>query len=120
MMVRHDGGRWSDVPCNYHLAYTCKKGVCESAGRKRSRCWRSLKAHELFPPTASCGDPPSVPNAKLFGKKRLRYQTGALVRYYCEDAFVQTRNPVVRCLPGGQWEQPLITCRPSKSGVTCG
>lgn len=42
----------------------------------------------------------------------------ALVRYYCEDGFAQTRNPVVRCLPGGQWEQPLITCRPSESGVT--
>lgn len=29
MMAFQDGGRWSDVPCNYHLAYTCKKGVCE-------------------------------------------------------------------------------------------
>lgn len=40
------------------------------------------------------------------------------MRYYCEEGFAQTRNPVVRCLPSGQWEQPLITCRPSESGVT--
>lgn len=73
----------------------------------------------FFSPAASCGDPPSVPNARLFGRKRLRYETDALVRYYCEDSFVQTLKPVVRCLPGGQWEQPLITCRPSESGVTC-
>ncbi|XP_034729540.1 brevican core protein isoform X2 [Etheostoma cragini] len=89
VMVWHDGGRWSDVPCNYHLSYTCKKGV------------------------SSCGEPPKAPNAKVFGKKRLRYETNTRVRYYCEDGFVQKLNPVIKCLPSGRWEEPLITCIPT-------
>ncbi|XP_044213902.1 brevican core protein isoform X1 [Thunnus albacares] len=91
VMVWHDGGHWSDVPCNYHLSYTCKKGV------------------------SSCGQPPEIPNAKVFGKKRLRYETNTKVRYYCEEGFVQKLNPVIRCLPGGQWEEPLIICMPTHS-----
>ncbi|XP_041648483.1 brevican core protein [Cheilinus undulatus] len=91
VMVWHDGGRWSDVPCNYHLSYTCKKGM------------------------SSCGEPPTVPNAKVFGKKRSRYETNTKVRYYCEDGFIQKLKPVITCLPGGQWEEPLITCMPTHS-----
>ncbi|XP_029359711.1 brevican core protein [Echeneis naucrates] len=90
VMVWHDGGHWSDVPCNYHLSYTCKKGV------------------------SSCGEPPLVPHAKLFGKKRVRFETNTKVRYYCEEGFVQKLNPVIKCLPGGQWEEPLITCSPAR------
>uniref|UniRef100_A0A3Q0RD90 Brevican n=1 Tax=Amphilophus citrinellus TaxID=61819 RepID=A0A3Q0RD90_AMPCI len=90
VMVWHDGGHWSDVPCNYHLSYTCKKG------------------------STSCGEPPHVPHAKVFGKQRLRYETNAKVRYYCEEGFVQKLNPVIKCLPGGQWEEPQITCMPSE------
>ncbi|TKS82591.1 Brevican core protein [Collichthys lucidus] len=91
VMVWHDGGRWSDVPCNYHLSYTCKKGV------------------------SSCSEPPKIPHAKVFGKKRLRYETNTKVRYYCEDGFTQKLNPVIKCLPGGQWEEPLIICLPTHS-----
>nr|XP_019961988.1 PREDICTED: brevican core protein-like [Paralichthys olivaceus] len=91
VMVWHDGGQWSDVPCNYHLSYTCKKGV------------------------SSCGEPPQVPYAKVFGKKRLRFETNTKVRYYCEEGLVQKLNPVIKCLPGGQWEEPLITCTPPRS-----
>ncbi|XP_035464940.1 brevican core protein isoform X1 [Scophthalmus maximus] len=91
VMVWHDGGQWSDVPCNYHLSYTCKKGV------------------------SSCGEPPQVPFAKVFGKKHSRYETNTKVRYYCEEGFVQKLNPVITCLPSGQWEEPQITCMPPHS-----
>ncbi|MEQ2228225.1 hypothetical protein ILYODFUR_006760 [Ilyodon furcidens] len=90
VMVWHDGGQWSDVPCNYHLPYTCKKGV------------------------SSCGEPPRVPHALVFGRKRSRYETNSRVRYYCEEGFKQKLNPVIKCLPGGHWEAPQITCVPSE------
>ncbi|KAK2830478.1 hypothetical protein Q5P01_018409 [Channa striata] len=88
VMVWHDDGRWSDVPCNYHLAYTCKKG------------------------TSSCGPPPKVRNASLFGKVRQRYDTSAVVRYHCDKGFQQRQNPLIRCLSGGRWERPQILCIP--------
>nr|XP_023830506.1 brevican core protein-like [Salvelinus alpinus] len=88
VMVWHDAGRWSDVPCNYHLAYTCKKD------------------------TSSCGPPPKVRNASAFGRIRQRYETDAVVRYYCAQGFQQRQNPLVKCLPGGKWEEPQILCIP--------
>uniref|UniRef100_A0A672Z774 Brevican n=1 Tax=Sphaeramia orbicularis TaxID=375764 RepID=A0A672Z774_9TELE len=88
VMVWHDDGRWSDVPCNYHLAYTCKKS------------------------TSSCGPPPKVRNASIFGKVRQRYETNAAVRYYCTQGFQQRLKPLIRCLSGGMWEKPQIMCIP--------
>lgn len=76
------------------------------------RAWPPSSERHLPPLAASCGAPPDIPNARLFGRKRPRYETDSLVRYYCVGGFVQTLSPVVRCLPGGQWEKPLITCRP--------
>ncbi|XP_053719979.1 versican core protein-like isoform X2 [Synchiropus splendidus] len=92
VMVWHDDGRWSDVPCNYHLAYTCKKG------------------------TSSCGPPPKVRNAFIFGKVRQRYETNAVVRYHCAQGFLQRLKPVIRCLSEGRWERPQVVCLPEAGG----
>ncbi|XP_074469684.1 brevican core protein-like isoform X4 [Sebastes fasciatus] len=94
VMVWHDDGRWSDVPCNYHLAYTCKKG------------------------TSSCGPPPKVRNSSIFGKARQRYETNAVVRYHCTKGFQQRLNPLIRCLSGGRWEKPQVLCIPEAGGPT--
>ncbi|XP_054462535.1 brevican core protein [Anoplopoma fimbria] len=94
VMVWHDEGRWSDVPCNYHLAYTCKKG------------------------TSSCGPPPRIRNASIFGKGRQRYETNAVVRYHCAPGFQQRFTPLIRCLSGGRWERPQVLCIPETGGPT--
>ncbi|XP_056618970.1 brevican core protein isoform X2 [Triplophysa dalaica] len=88
VMVWYDDGRWSDIPCNYQLSYTCKKGI------------------------AFCGQPPLVLHAKMFGQRQLRYRTSSQVRYHCGAGFIQRQNPVITCQNNGQWEEPQITCTP--------
>ncbi|XP_016410020.1 brevican core protein-like isoform X1 [Sinocyclocheilus rhinocerous] len=97
VMVWYDDGRWSDIPCNYQLSYTCKKGIA-----------------------AFCGQPPLVLHAKMFGHRQLKYRANSQVRYYCEPSFIQRQNPIITCQSNGQWEEPMITCSPVGSAYSNG
>lgn len=86
VMIWHEGGQWNDVPCNYHLPFTCKTGP------------------------AMCGAPPEVQHGRPMGSRRERYPVNSIVRYQCDAGYTQRHLPVIRCMPDGQWEEPQVEC----------
>ncbi|KAK3527979.1 hypothetical protein QTP86_013092 [Hemibagrus guttatus] len=90
VMIWHENGQWNDVPCNYHLPFTCKTGP------------------------VTCGPPPELQNARWFGTKTERYQVNSIIRYQCNDGFRQRHLPVVRCMADGHWQKPQVECIPRK------
>ncbi|GAA6215269.1 aggrecan core protein [Lates japonicus] len=86
VMIWHEGGQWNDVPCNYHLPFTCKTGP------------------------VMCGAPPEVEHARPMGSSRERYPVNSIVRYQCDAGYTQRHLPVIRCMPDGQWGEPQVEC----------
>ncbi|TDH09826.1 hypothetical protein EPR50_G00090900 [Perca flavescens] len=86
VMIWHEGGQWNDVPCNYHLPFTCKTGP------------------------ATCRAPPEVEHGRPMGSGRERYPVDSIVRYQCDAGYTQRHLPVIRCMPDGQWEKPQVEC----------
>ncbi|TWW75424.1 Aggrecan core protein [Takifugu flavidus] len=90
VMIWHEGGQWNDVPCDYYLPFTCKTGP------------------------VMCGPPPEVKHGQPMGSSQQRYPVNTIIRYQCEEGYIQRHQPVIHCLSEGQWEEPQVECTEGK------
>lgn len=74
---------------------------------------------QTFLLSVSCGAPPEVENAHMFGNRREEYPVNSIIRYQCNPGFTQRHPPVVRCKGDGQWEKPQVECTDGESVSTC-
>uniref|UniRef100_A0A1A8JLS1 Aggrecan core protein n=1 Tax=Nothobranchius kuhntae TaxID=321403 RepID=A0A1A8JLS1_NOTKU len=86
VMIWQEGGQWNDVPCNYHLPYTCKMNP------------------------VMCGSPPNVEHGQPMGSSREHYAVDSIVRYQCDAGYTQRHLPVIRCMENGEWQKPQVEC----------
>ncbi|XP_037539192.1 aggrecan core protein [Nematolebias whitei] len=86
VLILHEGGQWNDVPCNYHLPYTCKIGP------------------------VMCSAPPEVEHGKPMGSRRDYYPINSIVRYECDAGYTQRHLPIIHCMENGEWQQPKVEC----------
>lgn len=61
-----------------------------------------------------CGPPPEVKHGRPMGSSQQRYPVNTIVRYQCEEGYIQRHQPVIHCLSEGQWEEPQVECTEGK------